>query len=209
MKKSILALMVALVLMMMPVLSMAEAAEELDVTYLTYTHTDDQYSLMYPDNWILLNAENIEAVMDEMSKIGNEELANMVSLYGPQVQQLDMVMLLNESTMTNVNFVCQTIGMHAEDDVLLGLAPNLISQLSSSFEGIQFINEGTIIDLNGKNGMMLEYIYELSGVQMHGVQMYISGETNLYVCTYTCGNADELSATSEDFGFMLGSMSIK
>lgn len=207
--KKFLSLLMVLALALLPVLSLAEAAEEIDVAYTTYTHTTGSYSFMYPENWFLLNAENIQAILESTAESGNAELAQLVEAYGPQIQQMDMVMVLSETGMTNVNVVCQPVGMQATDEVLLTLAPTLVQQLSSSFEGIEFVDEGSIINLGNKNGMMVEYNYELAGTSMHGVQVYVSGATDLYVFTYTCTDENELSATAEDFGFMLGSLTVQ
>ncbi len=207
--KKFLSALLALALMLLPVLSMAEAATEVETAYETYTHTDGQYSFMYPSSWMLLNAENIQSLMDMLSGSDDEQLAQMIAAYAPQVQQMDMVMVISESGATNVNVVPQYVGMQATDEVLLSLAPALISQLSATMEGIQFVDEGTLIDLGGKSGLMLEYDYEMSGMQIHGAQVYVSGATDLYIFTFTCGNADELVATSEEFGYLLGTLEVK
>ena len=203
MKKSILALMMALVLMMMPVLSMAETA------FQTYTHTNDQYTVQYPANWILLNAENITSIMEMMDTSEDEQLAQMISAYGPQVQQLDMVMIINETGLTNVNLVCQEVGMNLNGEQLMSMAPALVSQLSNSMAGIQFVDEGSLIDVNGTESLKMAYVMEVAGAQMCGVQVYIPGSTAIYIVTYTCNNADELEATREDFNAMLGTLVVK
>lgn len=207
--KKILSVLLALAMLLVPVLSMAEAAEELAVDYSIYTHTDEQYAFAYPNNWILLTAENVETVLDAISETEDEQLAQMIANYGPQLQQSGMIMLLNETGNTNVNVVPQYVGMRATDDVLLTLAPQLVSQLSNVMEGIEFVNKGTIVELGENTGLMIEYQYTLADTDMYGVQVYISGETDMYIFTYTCAAIDELVSTSEDFGFMLGSLKVK
>lgn len=207
--KKILSVLLALAMLLVPVLSMAEAAEELAVDYSIYTHTDEQYAFAYPNNWILLTAENVETVLDAISETEDEQLAQMIANYGPQLQQSGMIMLLNETGNTNVNVVPQYVGMRANDDALLSLAPQLVSQLSNVMEGIEFVNKGTIVKLGENTGLMIEYQYTLSDTDMYGVQVYISGETDMYIFTYTCAAIDELVSTSEDFGFMLGSLKVK
>ena len=207
--KKILSVLLALAMLLMPVLSLAEAAAMLAADYTTYTHTDDQYSFMYPNSWTLLNAENVETVLDAISETEDEQLAQMIATYGPQLQQSGMIMLLNETGLTNVNVIAQPVGMRATDEVLLSLAPTVVSQLSSTFEGIEFVNEGVIINLGDKNGLIVEYSYTLAGTEMQGAQVYVSGETDMYIFTYTCAAADEVSATSREFGFMLGTFTGK
>lgn len=207
--KKILSVLMALALLVLPVLSMAEAAEELEAVYETYTHTDDQYTIMYPSNWTLLNKENIQSMLEAIDSLGDEELSQMIAVYGSQMEQTDMVMMLNETGMTNINIVCQYVGMRATDEVLLSLAPTLVSQLGSAFEGIEFVNEGSLVELNGVNALMVEYAYELSGTAMQGAQVYVPGAENLYIFTFTCSDVSELEITAEDFNFMLGSLEIK
>ena len=89
----LLSLLMVLAMALLPVLSLAEAAEEIDVAYTTYTHTTGSYSFMYPENWFLLNAENIQTILESTAESGNAELAQLVEAYGPQIQQMDMVMV--------------------------------------------------------------------------------------------------------------------
>lgn len=207
--KKLFSVLLALAMLLVPVLSMAEAAEELVAEYETYTHTGDQYSFMYPNTWTLLSKENIQTIFEAVSETEDEQLAQMIAAYGPQIEEMDMVVLLSETGLANVNIVAQYVGMQATDEDLLSLASMLVSQLSNTMEGIEFVDEGSIIELVGKNGLMVEYTFELSGTQMTGVQVYVSGETDLYTFTYTCADANELEATAEDFGIMLGSLTAK
>ena len=130
--KKLLSVLMALALVLVPVLSLADAVETLEPAYLQYTHTDDQYSFMYPDTWTLLNKENIQTIMEAVDAEADAELAQMIATYGPQIQQSDMVMLLSETGLTNVNAVAQYVGMHASDNDLLSLAPSLVAQLSGA-----------------------------------------------------------------------------
>lgn len=207
--KKLLSVLMALALMLVPVLSMADAVETLEAACLQYTHTDDQYSFMYPDTWTLLNKENIQAIMEAADAEADPQVAQMLDTYGPQVQQSDMVMLISETGLTNVNMIAQYVGMHAGDEELLALAPNLVAQLSNAMTGIEFVDEGSIIELDGFNALMVEYNLELAGTSMHGAQVYASGAENLYIITYTCSGPDEAVATSEDFSMMLNSLQIK
>lgn len=205
--KKFLSVVLALALMLMPVLSMAEAATELE--YAQYTHTNEQYSFVYPNTWTVLNAETIEMLVNTLSESADEQLAQMVATYGPQIQQYDMVMVINETGMTNINVVCQPVGMEATEEALQSLAPAAVLELSNTMPGIEFLNEGTVTEFNGNKSLVLEYTYELSGMQMHGAQVYVAVGTNLYMFTYTCANADELVATSESLGVMLSSLEVK
>jgi hypothetical protein len=164
---------------------------------------------MYPDTWTLLNKDNIQTLLEALDTESDAELAQMIATYGPQLEQSDMVMLLSETGATNVNVVAQYVGMRASDEDLLSLAPALVAQLSGMMENIEIVDEGSIIELNGINGLMVEYVCELAGTAMHGAQVYISGAENLYIFTYTCSNADEVAATSEDFGVMLGTLQVQ
>ncbi len=202
--KKILSVLLALAVLLMPVLSLAEAAAMLAADYTTYTHADEQFSFMYPNSWTLLNAENVQSMLTLASETEDQELAQIIQTYGPQIEQSGMIMLLNETGNTNVNVIAQNVGMHATDEDLLSLAPTLVSQLSAALTGVEFVNEGVIINLGDKNGLIVEYNYTLSGTEMQGAQVYVSGETDLYIFTYTSAAADEVSATSREFGFMLG-----
>lgn len=207
--KKLLSVLMALALALVPVLALAEAAEVLEAEYDTYTHTNEQYTFMYPIGWTMLNKENIQTIMESVDVGNDPELAQMLADYGPAIAQADMIMLVSENGQTNVSVAPKYVGMQANDEALLALAPQLVSQMSGAMENIEFVDEGSIIELNGINGLMLQYVCELAGMQVHGVQVYVSGAEYLYVLTYTCSNADELLATSEAFGIMLSSLQVK
>lgn len=207
--KKLFSVLLALAMLLVPVLSMAEAAEELVAEYETYTHTGDQYSFMYPNTWTLLNKENIQTIIEAASETEDEQLTQMIAEYGPQIEETDMVLLQSETGLTNVSIGAQYVGMQLTDEDLFSLASVLVSQMSNTMEGIEFVDEGSIIELVGKNGLIVEFTFELSGTQMTGVYVYVSGETDVYVITYTCADANELEATVEDFSIMLGSLTVK
>ena len=89
--KKILSVLLALTMLLVPVLAMAEAAQA--VTYQSYTHTDDQYTIEYADNWLMLNAELISTILNTMDTSEDEQLALLVNTYGPQIQQMDMALV--------------------------------------------------------------------------------------------------------------------
>ncbi|MBE5815854.1 MAG: hypothetical protein E7320_11745 [Clostridiales bacterium] len=205
--KKFLSVLLVLALLVLPVVSMAEAAETTDdffANYETYTHTNDQYSLFYPKTWTVLNADMIETIMTSMTDSQDEQLAQLAAQYGPQIKQTDMVMFISETGMTNVNVVCQTVGLSIDEDQLLLLAPSFTAELAKVMEGIEFINEGTIMDLATCKAMLLEYNYTLAGVEMYGAQAYVPVGEDMYIFTYNCSDAGEINTTAEDFGVMLG-----
>lgn len=206
--KKILSVLLALAMLLMPVLSLAEAAEATALDFTIYLHTDGQYAFAYPNNWTLLTAENVETVMDAASEIDDPELAQIIAQYGSQVQQSGMIMVLSETGLTNVNVVAQNVGARATDEDLLALAPQLVSQLSNAMGEIRFTDEGSIVKLGNNTGLLVGYEFLLAGVDMCGLQAYIPGETNLYIITYTTVE-DEESATFEDLCLMLGSLTVK
>lgn len=205
--KKFLSVLLVLALLVLPVVSMAEAAETTDdffANYETYTHTNDQYSLFYPKTWTVLNADMIETIMTAMTDSQDEQLAQLAAQYGPQIKQTDMVMFISETGMSNVNVVCQYVGLNIDEDQLLLLAPGFTAELAKVMEGIEFINEGSIMDLATCKAMLLEYTYTLSGMEMYGAQAYVPVDDDMYIFTYNCSDAGEINTTAEDFGVMLG-----
>lgn len=136
-------------------------------------------------------------------------MSQIIATYGPQIQQLDMVMFLSETGLTNIHIICQEVGMALTGDMLMTMAPTLVAQLSSTMEGIEFTDEGSLLEINGVESLIVEYTNELAGEQMQGAQVYVPGSSSLCIFTLTCLNADEFAATSEAFGIMLNTLEVK
>lgn len=207
--KKLLSVLMIFALLLVPAFSVAEVGEELGAVYLEYTHTDNQYTFMYPGNWILLNQETIQTIGDMPEGEIYERLADSIDTYGPQMEQFDAVILLSESGLTTVTVIAQYLGMRVDDKQLLAVAPVLVAQLANEMPDVEFTNEGTLIELNGMNGLLLEYTQKQDDTTLQLVQVCVAGADTLYTFAYGCSDADEAAVTTEDFYFILNTLELE
>lgn len=198
MKRMVCVLMACLVLAL-PTLCLAQ-----ETGYETYNDPDGRFSFLYPDDWTLLSKETIDEIMNVATELGDENLAAVVESVKPQLEMVDMVMLMGPDAGTNINVVCQDTGMELSADTLLALSGTLQSQLSAQLEGLSFIEEPSLIDVGDGQALLLQYAYSLAGQDLVGVQAYRSNGSDLYIFTLTT-SADLAEGYAETFGFVLGS----
>lgn len=201
--KKLLSMIMAMMMLAMPVLAMAEDAE-----WSTYTDPNGNYSFNYPTGWTVLDEESIDKIMETADTMGDEQLSAMVQQYAPQIKQSGMVILITDDMTNNVNIVRQDMGMELDDTMMEMLATMLPSQLEAQMEGIEWLADPSYVDLAEGKALLLQYSYELAGVKIVGVQAYAGVGTVLYAFTLTTAGGD-VEAAAEDFGFMLGSAQLK
>lgn len=200
--KRLFSVLVILVMLLVPVLSVAEATA-------SYTHTNGQFTFQYPAGWTLLNKETISTLMDMVEDYGDEQLNALMNTYGPAIRQADMVMLINETGMANITIAAQEVGVRLDADTLEAMAPLLVNQMSATMDGLRFQNEGTVVTVKGNSCLLLEYGYELAGQMLYGAQLYVPGATSLYCLGYTCSDLNEYNATSDEFYNLVSTLEVK
>lgn len=191
-----LSLVLALALLLMPFLALAES-------YQSYTAEDGSLSFSYPEGWLLLSRENIDSVLDNASTV--EGMSDLVETARAQIEQTGIIVLIDETGLNNINLQIQDVGMALTGDTLLALAPTFQSGISDTLSGVSF-DDPEVIEVNGTEALVMQYAYTMAGFDFSVVQAYMSMDTKLAVTTLTCSSEDQLSPGAEALGVILGSL---
>ena len=194
--RKLLSLTIALALLLMPCLALAE-------DYQSYAAGDGSLSFFYPEGWLLLSRENIDSVLDIASEL--EGMAGLVETARAQIEQTGVIVLIDETGLNNINLQIQDVGMTLSGDMLLELEPTLQSSISASLSGVSFYDP-EIVEINGTETLLMQYAYTMAGFDFSVVQAYMSMDTKLAVTTLTCSSEDQLSPGAEALGVILGSL---
>ena len=175
MTRKLLSLLVALALLVMPCLTLAEE-------YQTYVSEDESVAFLYPSDWILLSRENIDTIIDAAATV--EDVAELAQIARTQIEQLGIIVLMDATGANNINFQHQNAGVALSGDDLMNLAPSLQSNISASIDGVSFYDP-ELMDINGTDAMLLQYTYAMAGIDFTGLQVYMPVGTELAICTLT------------------------
>lgn len=195
MTRKLLSLLVALALLVMPCLTLAEE-------YQTYVSEDESVAFLYPSDWILLSRENIDTIIDAAATV--EDVAELAQIARTQIEQLGIIVLMDATGANNINFQHQNAGVALSGDDLMNLAPSLQSNISASIDGVSFYDP-ELMDINGTDAMLLQYTYAMAGIDFTGLQVYLPVGTELAICTLT-SSAEDISAGAEAVGIIVGSL---
>lgn len=195
MTRKLLSLLVALALLVMPCLTLAEE-------YQTYVSEDESVAFLYPSDWILLSRENIDTIIDAAATV--EDVAELAQIARTQIEQLGIIVLMDATGANNINFQHQNAGVALSGDDLMNLAPSLQSNISASIDGVSFYDP-ELMDINGTDAMLLQYTYTMAGIDFTGLQVYLPVGTELAICTLT-SSAGDISAGAEAVGIIVGSL---
>ncbi len=180
-------------------------AEAEDAPYLSYVSQDGSISFLYPDTWTLLSQENLDTVLDIAQNM--EELSGLMDTARAQIEQYGMILLMSEDYLSNINLILQNVGAEMTSDLLLAAAPSIQTSISSSISGVSFDSDPEIMDINGRPALLIQYGYVVSGVELFGVQVYMSVGTQLCLCTLTT-SVQDASDELEAMGVILGSFQL-
>ena len=199
MMKKILWLLVALCIMVTPVLALAADYDN----YGIYANEDGSCAFAYPGGWMVLSSENLDELWTEAQKLGDEKLQAFMESARPQIEEMGMIMLLDETMASNISIIRQEMGAEITPEALMASKEMLQEQLAASLENVQFAQEPTLMDVDAGQAMLIPYMYEMLGQQLIGVQAYIGVGTGLYTFMLTTDPANEDAFSV--FGFVLGS----
>lgn len=194
--RKLLSLTIALALLLMPCLALAE-------DYQSYAAGDGSLSFFYPEGWLLLSRENIDSVLDIASEL--EGMADLVETARAQIEQTGVIVLIDETGLNNINLQIQDVGMTLSGDMLLELEPTLQSSISASLSGVSFYDP-EIVEINGTETLLMQYAYTMAGFDFSVVQAYMPVGTKLAVATLTCSSEERLSPGVEALGVILGAL---
>ena len=139
--KKLLAIIFALMLFAVPAL-----AE-------TYTHPTQGFSVECPEGWLAVDAANIDAHIaayenGEITFTGTNK--DTLTQLKPQIAAQDMVILIDPLG-NNIIIYGANIGMAFTMEIFqAAMTPTLLQRIQASAPGITFVDEGSIVEMNGR-----------------------------------------------------------
>jgi hypothetical protein len=185
--KGPLSLLIALMLLTVPVFSMAEAAS--DVTYAAYTNAAKGYAIDYPESWTLVSKETLESVLGSMAN-GETKSESMNSsalkTYAFQIKDMDMVMFLSPDGAVYAIVTDQAATMQVtSQEILTQVCPLVKKQYESIFTDYKELADPAVQTVGGREFVKTFGQYSLSGQRYIMLEAYLSTDSALYAVTYT------------------------
>ena len=182
--KRLLALVLILCLAALPALAEPAPAEE----YTWYTHPTFNFSVAYPADWVLVDQTNLDDFLAETSS-GNSPYAHLYAAVSPSaanIRNYDIALMVDPDTLTNINFLPQTIGLNmSAQDFIDNALPSVVEQLKVQFSGAEALNPGSLETMGENEYAALMLKYNMMGVDMVVSQFYIMNGPDLYTITFT------------------------
>lgn len=199
--KRLLALVSAVLLVLS--LSLGALAEET-----LYTQPDGLYTVTVPEGWLVVDAANVEAILEQA---GKEESFN--SAIRTALQQAAGVPIAIfyapdasvDGVMANINIAAIDLGMAVSADMLLTMAPQLDAQFKATFADWEAADEAALVDLGVRQIMGMGGTYTLLDKTMSMQQAFFTVGTTMYTVTLTA-TPDTLDSYAEAFAQLLGTL---
>ena len=157
--------------------------------YSAYTHKTQGYSLEYPSDWLVLDTETVSAVLKDA---GNQAAyANIdIEAYAQSITSSDMVMFMKADG-DNMSVVSQYIGQAFSADALVKeLAGALVNQYKQLMPGAEFIVEGDVFEIEGREFAYIMYSWNNGYTDVLGIQAMNCDSGSLFYFTLTCDDTE-------------------
>ncbi len=191
-----------LVLALLPLGGLAEGAE-----WTTYTHPVGDYSIDYPSDWTVMDADSIDKIWDDVTA-GKIKGLDPATLQGNEqmVREGGLALFVAPSGALNCNIMFQDIGAELTMPELIEAAcPSAIADFGQMFQEMEVLQGGGEMAAGD-----VHYAYVLVQANAGGEQVIISQAytmkgTIVYIVTYTVFpdrgiDMDEVSAVTERIG---------
>ena len=187
--KKILSLLMTLILMLVPFAAFAQTADDIEV----YITPEETYGFAYPSDWVVISREIIEQAMEEGYTAGDGGIGDLFAALKPQMDQMDLVMVMNLSTSDNLNLVCQDVGSHLTDEQLLKNMEDFQKIWAQLDPDVEFVSEPEMMELveGGYAYAVLMYkSTDVDGLPINVVQAITCEGTTQYTFTMTMYSTD-------------------
>lgn len=198
--KKMLSVLLALSLLLCCVPALAEEAAE----YAPYTDPTGHYSLEYPADYLLLDAETIDALIAAMES-GEIDVGFDFSAYASMLKESSLTIFMDPFTGNNINVVIMDLGAHLSADILVQLSiPATREQYKTMMPGAVYDDEGSVKTINGTDFAHLALQYPQNGVTVYMEQYVVCVGNLMYNLTFTYNNSPE----EADMAHMLSTFSV-
>jgi hypothetical protein len=179
-------------LMVLAVLIPSAAFAASDIEYEVYTNPTDGYQISFPSDWILLNSDTIDAVLDAVASNSVEGLdASSLEGQKEQIMSMDVAIAMAPDSWINVNVIYTPAGAHYSAEELKGEMGAMLDSFSSMFQDFEGMADGEIAEYNGIEYVIFSGRYSIAGGQNMLVQLYSCPNTTLYIITVTINVSHE------------------
>ena len=134
--KKILSVLMVLSLMLLPMAALAEADD-----YEVYIYEDESAGFAYPNDWLLISREVIEEALEAGYTAGDGGMGDLVAALKPQMEQMDLVMVMSPDTADNINVVRMDVGAETTDEQLLESAIQFQQMMAAIDPEAEFASE--------------------------------------------------------------------
>lgn len=187
------------VMMLLSCTALAETATETEVETTLYTHPTLGYSMNLPTDWILLDSETVDTLVDTMKsgEAGTLDDATLAQ-YTAQIDATNMMIALSPDQTSNVNVVAQDLGVTFSAGIVVEqLCPALVAQYQSLFADCAFDDPGSVVIYNDTDYARVSATYTTADLYMR-MHQYIVIENNIMYCITFSNAADDAAMSSED-----------
>lgn len=196
--KKLLAVLLALMMMLCCLPALAEE----EAPYTAYTHPRLGYTVEYPTEFVVLDADTLPLMLQMVGQMGLEGLdAATIQALEPQITSTDMVMFLDAYTGANMNIAAADVGMAITNELFLAMVmPTMLAQYEASFSNVTFYDKGSIAAFGENNFVQLVLNYDMAGMNNNFAQFFYLDGTVMYTIGYTISSAvdaDTLAAMDE------------
>ena len=166
-------LLAALLALMMLLCCLPALAEE-ESTYTAYTHPRLGYTVEYPTEFVVLDADTLPLMLQMVGQMGLEGLdAATIQALEPQITSTDMVMFLDAYTGANMNIAAAAVGMAITNELFLAMVmPTMHAQYEASFSNVTFYDKGSIVTFGENNFVQLVLNYDMAGMNNNFAQCF-------------------------------------
>ena len=187
--KKMLSILMTLALMLVPFAALAQAEIDFEV----YMHPNGSYGFAYPNEWVVISREVIEQAMEDGYTAGDGGIGDLFAALKPQMDQMDLVMVMNLETSDNVNLVCQDAGSHLSDEQLIKNLEEFQKIWAHVDPTTEFVSEPEIMQIvdGGRSYAVLVYrSTDAEGYPVNVVQSITCEGTMQYTFTLTMYSLD-------------------
>lgn len=195
--KKLLAILLALLL----ALGCMPALAEEESLYTAYTHPRLGYTVEYPTEFVVLDADTLPLMLQMVGQMGLEGLdAATLQTLEPQITSTDMVMFMDAYTGANVNIAAADVGMAITNELFLAMVmPTMLAQYEANFSNVTFFDKGSLVDFGENNFVQLILGYDMAGQSNYFAQFFFMDGTVMYTFGYTINAAmDEATIIATD-----------
>jgi len=170
------------VLLLLPSFAFAEEATEW-----LYTHPEKGYQIRFPDGFLLVTGDNLDAVLELIDDGEIDDATSAIVRSATNViASSNSVMIIAPDNELNLVIAFDEYGETFSTDVLIHEAcPMFIEMYEERFPGFQTINPGTVWEVNG-----LEFVIFIGSAIVDGEeklisQAFLSANDTLYSLAFT------------------------